>query len=77
MKKATVKKALSAVLAASMVMSMAACGSKGDDKGGASGGDETFDVTIDKIKLGEDYTDIKADLKFLTHKTDIMKKWHR
>ena len=31
-----------------------------------------MDVTIDQIKLGEDYTDIKADLKFLTHKTDII-----
>ena len=29
-------------------------------------------VTIDQIKLGEDYTDISADLKFLTHKTDIV-----
>lgn len=72
MKKATMKKALSVVLATSMAMSMAACGNKGEDKGGASGGDETFDVTIDQIKLGEDYTDIKADLKFLTHKTDII-----
>ena len=31
-----------------------------------------MDVTIDQIKLGEDYTDVKADLKFLTHKTDII-----
>ena len=29
-------------------------------------------MTIDQIKLGEDYTDIKADLKFLTHKTDVV-----
>ncbi len=33
---------------------------------------EEAGVTIDQIKLGEDYTDIKADLKFLTHKTDIV-----
>lgn len=30
------------------------------------------DVTFDQIKVGEDYTDIKADLKFLTHKTDVV-----
>lgn len=27
---------------------------------------------MDQIKLGEDYTDIAADLKFLTHKTDVI-----
>lgn len=70
MKKKAVKKALSVMLAVSMVIPMAACGSKGGDKGSSS--DEKFDLTIDKIRLGEDYTDIKADLKFLTHKTDII-----
>lgn len=30
------------------------------------------DLTFDKITLGEDYTDLKADLKFLTHKTDAV-----
>lgn len=29
-------------------------------------------VTIDQITLGEDYTDIEANLKFLTHKTDVV-----
>lgn len=28
--------------------------------------------TIDSLVLGQDYTDIKADLKFLTHRTDIV-----
>jgi raffinose/stachyose/melibiose transport system substrate-binding protein len=28
--------------------------------------------TIDTIKLGEDYKDIKASLKFLTHRTDLV-----
>ena len=27
-------------------------------------------VTFDQIEVRKDYTDIKADLKFLTHKTD-------
>ncbi len=34
--------------------------------------DEAAFPTIDSLKLGEDYTDIKADLKFLTHRTDIV-----
>ena len=33
---------------------------------------ETSFPTIDSLKLGEDYKDIKADLKFLTHRTDIV-----
>lgn len=64
-----VKRVLAAAMAVSMAFSLAACGKSGgdEDKGGAS-----TDVTIDQIKLGEDYTDIKADLKFLTHKTDVV-----
>ena len=31
-----------------------------------------IDVTFDQIEVGKDYTDIKADLKFLTHKTDVI-----
>lgn len=37
------------------------------DDGGGSGL-----PTIDSLKLGTDYTDITADLKFLTHRTDIV-----
>lgn len=55
------------VFAATMAMSLAACGGKGKEAD-----KQEVDVTIDQIKLGEDYTDIKADLKFLTHKTDIV-----
>lgn len=64
-----VKRVLAAAMAVSMAFSLAACGKSGgdEDKGGAS-----TDVTIDQIKLGEDYTDIKADLKMLTHRTDIV-----
>ena len=44
---------------------------------GCGGSKETaektdIDVTFDQIKVGEDYTDVKADLKFLTHKTDVV-----
>ena len=60
MKKRTLKKAFAATVAAMMVMSVPVYA----EEGGA--------LTIDQIKLGEDYTDITADLKFLTHKTDIV-----
>ena len=63
------KKVLAMVTVAAMTLSLAACGTSGN-KGG--GGGETVDVTLDQIKLGEDYTDIEADLKFLTHKTDVV-----
>ncbi|WP_251388832.1 ABC transporter substrate-binding protein [Mediterraneibacter agrestimuris] len=61
------KRVLTVVLGATMVMSLTACGGKKEkvEK-------QEVDVTIDQIKLGEDYTDIKADLKFLTHKTDVV-----
>ena len=66
------KKVVALALAAAMVMSLAACGNNGgkeEEKGG-----EATDVTIDQITLGEDYTDLEADLKFLTHKTDSSRR---
>ncbi len=68
MKKQTVQRMLAVTMAGAMVLSMTACG--GGNKGG---GEKTeLDLTIDQIKLGEDYTDLSADLKFLTHKTDVI-----
>lgn len=67
MKPNTMKKVIAAVLAGTMVISLAACGSKKEEVKKTD-----IDVTIDQIKLGEDYTDLKADLKFLTHKTDVI-----
>ena len=32
----------------------------------------TENITIDNLKLGEDYTDISANIKVLTHRTDII-----
>ena len=68
MKKKTLKRVLAASLAAAMVMPLSACGTKEQEK---KEGENTADVTIDQIKLGEDYTDLEANLKFLTHKTDV------
>lgn len=71
MKKKVIRKMITVTLAGAMVLSMTACGS--GDKGGSAGGGKTdIDLTIDQIKLGEDYTDLSADLKFLTHKTDVI-----
>lgn len=71
MKKKILKRVLAVSLAAAMAMPLSACGNKGTEEAGGEG-DQAMDVTIDQIKLGEDYTDIKADLKFLTHKTDVV-----
>ena len=60
--------------------SLAACGNSssetqapaGDSTGG---GDQTSEQTLPKITditLGEDYTDLTADIHFLTHKTDVV-----
>ncbi len=69
MKKKIFKRMLAASLAAAMVIPLSACGNKEQEK---KEGENTADVTIDQIKLGEDYTDLEANLKFLTHKTDVV-----
>lgn len=65
------KKLLSLGLAVSMVFTMTGCGSNGGD-GGSSSSKNTEVPTIDKIKLGEDYKDLKADITILTDRTDIV-----
>lgn len=65
------KKVLSAVLALATLVSMSACGtSKSSGTSGTEGGSSAVPNIYD-IKLGEDYKDLKADLTFLTHRTDI------
>ena len=66
-----VKRLLALTLTGAMTLSLAGCGSK-DEGGDSKKDDEEFSLTMDQIKLGEDYTDVKADLKFLTHKTDVI-----
>jgi len=61
------KKLAALVMSFTVVLSLAACG--GSKKAGEK---QEGDVTIDQINLGEDYTDIEADLKFLTNKTDVI-----
>lgn len=69
MAKKTLKKAIAVIISTTMILSLAACNNASKQ---TSSQKEDLDVTIDQIKLGEDYTDIKADLKFLTHKTDAV-----
>lgn len=61
------KKLLSLALALTMTVSLAACGGNG-------GGGEAVDAeisSIDKIN-GDDYKDLKADIKILTDRTDLV-----
>ncbi len=61
------KRILAVVLAGTLTASLAACNKKvesASEKAGTA-------VTFDQVKLGE-HTDLKANLKFLTHKTDIV-----
>lgn len=75
------KKLLSLLLSAVMLSTaLVGCGSKGKEtvqeapKVETSNGGEVKEeaVTIDKVKLGEDYKDITANLRILTHRTDIV-----
>lgn len=72
MKSKKAKKLLSLTLATTMVLSMTGCGNSGssNDSSGSSTASEV--PTIDQIKLGEDYQDLKADIKILTDRTDIV-----
>jgi len=64
------KKLVSALLAAVMLLSLAAC-SNSEKPGGQSESKYTELPTIDQIKVGEDYQDITATLKVLTNRNDI------
>lgn len=62
------KKAESLMLAAVMVLSLTACesGESSDSSKGDSGSEDI--PTIDQIKVGDDYQDLKADIKILTNR---------
>ena len=68
------KQLVSFSLAAAMVLSLAACGSSNQTTAPA----ETADLpTIDAINLGEDYKELKASIKILTDRTDIVDTVYR
>ncbi|HHX61586.1 MAG TPA: extracellular solute-binding protein [Epulopiscium sp.] len=78
------KKMVSILLCAAMLSAtLAGCGSKPKEtvkqdtkqeevSSGEAVVDEAEELTIDKITLGEDYKDISATIKVLTHRTDIV-----
>lgn len=66
------KKAMSLFLATSMLATaLAGCSSNnpGSSQSGGSGGEVP---TYDTLVLGEDYTDLSASIKMITHRTDIV-----
>ncbi|MCH4239270.1 MAG: ABC transporter substrate-binding protein [Oscillospiraceae bacterium] len=74
----SVSKIMSVALAGAMVLSMAACGNGSPNSSAGAGtsntaASKTADGTsFATMKLGIDDKDIKANLKFLTHRTDIV-----
>lgn len=63
------KKVIGMMLALTMALSLGACGKK-DTNTSTQGGKDAVPA-FNEIKLGEDYKDIKADIKILTHRTDL------
>lgn len=70
MRNRMLKKVAAVTLSVAMAFSMVGCGSGGQKKDGKK--NEALGVTIEQINLGEDYKDIKADLKFVTNRTDLI-----
>lgn len=67
MKTKTWRRLIALAGAAAVTASLAGCG------GGEKEVEKTdVDVTLDQISLGSDYTDLKADVKFLTNRTDLV-----
>lgn len=66
------KKAIALALSLALSLTMlAGCG--GGSKGSADKGELDPNLpTYDSLTVGTDYTDLKADLRFITHRTDIM-----
>lgn len=67
------KKAIALTLAAAMSASLlAGCG--GSQTGGSqtAEGAESSLPTYNELTVGTDYTDLKADLKFISHRTDLV-----
>ena len=71
MKKEILKRTAAMTMASMMVLSLAACGGQDKEEGG-NGGSTANVPAINDITLGEDYQDIKADIKILTNRTDIV-----
>lgn len=53
-----------------MAVSVVGCGSDNNKNGDKQ--ETQQEIAFKDLKLGEDYTDLKADLKFVTHRTDLV-----
>lgn len=66
------KRLLCVMLAATMSFSLVGCGSKSEKGSDSSKSSDLKVPTIDKINVGKDYKDLKANIKVLTNRTDIV-----
>ncbi|MBD5161195.1 MAG: hypothetical protein HDT14_04100 [Oscillibacter sp.] len=65
------KKAVSPFLALVMTLTLlTACG--GGSNSDPSGGTDSSVPSYDSLKVGEDYTDITAELRVISHRTDLI-----
>lgn len=66
------KKLISILLALVMVLSLAACGGSPAEQKPDEGEAASDLPAYDSLKLGEDYTDLTAELKVISHRTDLI-----
>ena len=73
------KKALALTLAAALSASLlAGCGGSGSSTSTAAGGgdaataEQTGLPAYNELTVGEDYTDLTANIKFISHRTDLI-----
>ena len=73
------KKALALTLAAAMAATLlAGCGGSGSSAAASTAGGDSASAEASgvpsyaSLKVGEDYTDLKADLKLISHRTDLI-----
>ena len=71
MKKEILKRTAAMTMASMMVLSLAACGGQDKEEGG-NGGSTANVPAINDITLGEDYQDIKADIKIPVSYTHLL-----
>ncbi len=73
MRKRSLKGLISLALAGLMTFSLVGCGGSGSSEKSEKKAVVSDKIpTIDKINLGTDYQDIKATIKVLTNRTDIV-----
>lgn len=73
MKQKQWKRLVCAGTAVLMAMSVVGCGGGNNNNAdNDSDSNQELEIAFQDLKLGEDYTDLEADLKFVTHRTDLV-----